>query len=419
DSSVAMTDVAVANPNATVNVTAPMVGGVGDVHINVLLSVDLDANDTIEVTFPSYMNVASAAFSRYSFGGSFTCSATGQVVTCTANGAIPGGMGTIYMTGITSYYAGTADITSFEIKDGGVAGKYIATDSSVAMTDIVALNRSTFVTIDSPTVGSTGNVALTLTLPVDLDSNDTIDITFPAYMNVASVAFASHNFGGGGAFTCAAVGQVVTCTANGAINAGSQKEIVMTGITSYYAGTADIAFLEVEDEGIAVNDIVIDSSIAMTDITAADAAASVVVASPTVGAVGNVTITLTLPVDLDADDTIDITFPAYMNVASVAFASETFGGAGTFSTCSDAGQVVTCTANGAITAGTGTIVMTGITSYYAGTTDITSFEVEDEGIAANDIATDSFVVMTNIAAADAAASVVVASPTVGAVGNVT
>jgi len=123
-------------------------------------------------------------------------------------------------------------------------------------------------------------------------------------------------------------------------------------------------------------------------------------ASPAVGAAGNTTVTLTLPIALANTDTVDITFPLHINAYSVAFASETFGGTGTFGSCSYAGgNVVTCTANGVITAGTGDIVMTGITNSYVATTDITSLEVEQGGTPANDIATDTTVALTDAIAA--------------------
>ncbi len=263
-----------------------------------------------------------------------------------------------------------------------------------------AANAGASIVVASPTVGATGNVTLTLTTPFALDAADTIDITFPAYMNVAGVGSAvTGTFESSDSITCAVASQVVTCTTTAATNATGT--IIMTGITSYYVGTTDVSVLEVENEGNATNDIADDTTTALTDIVAADAAASVTLGTNNyVGAVGNTTLTVTLPVNLDADDTIEFTFPASMNVAGVAFSSETFAGAGTLSGCAAASQLVTCTASGAITAGTGTIVMSGIKAAFAATTDMTSLEVEDEGVGANDIATDSVIAMTDTLSSD-------------------
>ena len=125
------------------------------------------------------------------------------------------------------------------------------------------------------------------------------------------------------------------------------------------------------------------------NVSAADAAASLTLANPSVGAAGDATLTLTLPVDLAASDTIVFTAPSILDVSSVAFSSETFSGGGTISGCTPSSQVITCTSGGAITAGTGNIVMTGITATNTGTSTITSLAVNDNSAGDADIATDA------------------------------
>jgi hypothetical protein len=118
-----------------------------------------------------------------------------------------------------------------------------------------------------------------------------------------------------------------------------------------YARSAASVVIQTDDTG--ANGLVTIGTPPTIATQAADAAASVALGlNQTVGATGDTTLTLTLPVALDADDTIELTFPASMNVASAAFSSETFSGAGTISGCAVASQLVTCTAGGAITAGT-------------------------------------------------------------------
>lgn len=292
----------------------------------------------------------------------------------------------------------TATSATISVDDtGGNSLVAIGTSPTVST---AAADAAASIEVASPTVGAAGTVTVSLTIPFALDADDTIDIAFPAFINVANVGAAvTGTFESSDSVTCAAASQVVTCTTSAATNATGT--IIMTGITSYHVGTADVAVFEVENEGNATNDIANDTTTALTNIIAADAAAAVTLGTNNhVGAVGNTTLTLTLTVNLDADDTIEFTFPSSMNVAGVAFSSETFAGAGTISGCSAASQLVTCTASGAITAGTGTIIMSGIKAAFAATTDMTSLEVEDEGVGANDIATDSVIAMTDTLSSD-------------------
>jgi len=157
-------------------------------------------------------------------------------------------------------------------------------------------------------------------------------------------------------------------------------------------------------------------------VAAADAAASVTLGTNSVvGAAGNTTLNLIVPVDMAATDTVVFTMPDNLDVSSVVFGSETFAGAGTFSTCTDALQVITCTASGAITAGTGTIVMTGITSKYAATGQtVLSLAVNDTSAAGADTATDASGTVTNTTVANAAASVTLgANSIIGTAGTTT
>jgi hypothetical protein len=162
--------------------------------------------------------------------------------------------------------------------------------------------------------------------------------------------------------------------------------------------TATALTISIDDTG--ANSLVAIASQPTVSTAAADAAASVVLGTNNyVGATGSTTVTLTLPLVLDADDTIDITFPSSINVSGVASAVTGTFEASDSITCAAAGQVVTCTTSAATNA-TGTIIMTGIKAAFAATTDITSFEVENEGNATNDIAVDSVVAMSDTLSSD-------------------
>jgi hypothetical protein len=127
---------AVADANASVMVTAyNIVGYIGNTNATFVLPVALANTDTVEITFPSHVDVSGAKFFSQTFGGAgtFSCSASGQVVTCTANGPINSGKADLVMTGIVNAAPGTADITSFLVKRGGKI--VFASDFNVPMSD--------------------------------------------------------------------------------------------------------------------------------------------------------------------------------------------------------------------------------------------------------------------------------------------
>ncbi|QQR55334.1 S-layer homology domain-containing protein [Candidatus Peregrinibacteria bacterium] len=408
-------DISAGDPNASVVLASPTVGAAGNTTVSFNPLVSLDAADEIIITFPSYINVSAlvtpvaATDTLTEAGGSPTisCASSAQLVTCTVSGgSFTSAAGTIVIPGITSFYTDTTDISNFQIEEEGGDTADIGIDTAVALTNVTAGDAAASVTLaGNSVVGASGNTTVAFTLTTALDADDTVQLTFPSYVDISLVVYGSQTFGGGGNFSCTPSSQIMTCAATGTITAGTGT-IILTGITGANVGTTDITSFEVENEGLDAQDIVTDSVVALTNVTAADAAASVVLGeNSVVGASGNTTVTLTLATALDAADTVDILFPTSVNVSGVAFGSKTFGGAGNFACTSPSTQLVTCTADGVVNVGTGNIVLTGITGANAGTTDITSLEVENEGTAADDIATDSVVALTDVTAADAAASV--------------
>ncbi len=180
-------------------------------------------------------------------------------------------------------------------------------------------------------------------------------------------------------------------------DASTIRILITANAAPQYAGTSNILLSGTTAAGGDTN----PSSLTYFDsivVSAADAAATVELgANAVIGSSGNTTVTLTLPINLAATDTVVFTMPDNLNVADTAFSSETFAGAGTFATCSDDGQVITCTAGGAITAGTGTIVLSGITAASAASSQtITAFAVKNvaSGGGAN-MATDTSVSVTD------------------------
>lgn len=195
----------------------------------------------------------------------------------------------------------------------------------------------------------------------------------------------------------------------GLITIQADQQMDSTDIITVHAAVNDLNYVRAaQTVTISTDDTGADNLAAIAisptvATTATDAATALIaVTNATVGGDHTVTTTLTVPFALDALDTIDITFPAFMDVSGVVdeVATGTFDDGGSVITCNAAAQVVTCAVSVTTTQTTGTIILENITSTYVGITDVTVFEVEDEGVAANDIATDSAVSLTNITTAE-------------------
>lgn len=201
------------------------------------------------------------------------------------------------------------------------------------------------------------------------------------------------------------------------VNGASTVRVIITaGMTPQYANaTSNITFA-----GTTVAADTNPSGTATINVSASDAAATLTLgANSVVGTAGSMTLQLTTPIDLVNGSTILFTAPSNLDVSGVTFSSETFGGAGSFSACTAAYQVVTCTSSGAHTAGTATIVMTGVRSWFeAFTQTIGSVSVKDAS--ANTQASDSSGTVTDTAAGSLTSAALSFSTNIAeAVGSVT
>ncbi len=303
------------------------------------------------------------------------------------------------------------DTTTDFLFSGATAAGGDTNPSGTASLNIAAgsANAATVSFAGNSVVGTAGNTTIAFSPLVTLDSADTIEITFPAHVSVTSAAYVSTTLAtGSGSPTissCSGAGQILTCTVGGTGNfATTAGNIVVSGIAGLYSSSSTIAIgdFQIEDENVSANDIAINTSaVTLTAVTAGDAGASIVLVGNQVeGTTGVTTVTLSIAKDLDADDTVDITFPSYLDVSGVSFTSESFAGAGTFTSCTETAQMVTCTANGAITAGTGDIVLAGIVAFTTGTADVELLEVENEGIDGANISSDLVVALTDVVATE-------------------
>ncbi|MFA5775542.1 MAG: S-layer homology domain-containing protein [Ilumatobacteraceae bacterium] len=365
--------------------------------------------------------VAGAGNGQYAVGGTGNRTLTIKW-DLTGWGAVGNGTSTIRVLATAgnapTYFDDTSTFTF-----GGTTAAVDTNPSGTADINVSAADAAASIALSTNSVvGAAGNTTLTLTIASALTNTDTVVFTMPANLDVSAVAFGSETFAGAGTIsTCTAAGQIITCTANGAITAGTGT-IVMSGIVSAYAATGQtVTSLAVNDVDAAGADISSDASGTVTDTTASDAGATITLASGTVGATQNTTLAFALGYAMANTDTVVFTMPDNLDVSGVTFLSETFAGGGTISGCAAVAQVVTCTANGAITAGSGAIVMSGITGKYTATGQtVTSLAVNDTSAAGADISSDATGTATDTTASDAAMSVTLGTNSVvGESGNTT
>ena len=292
---------------------------------------------TVTDTLPTGLTFVSGT------GASWACAAAGQVVTCTNPGPITsGGSSTITLT-VAIGAAASPSVTNrawvTSPGDVNTGNNSAATTTPVAVPTIpdlaiVKTATSVFIAGASATysidISNVGTAATTGAL--------TVTDTLPAGLTFTSAA--------GGGWTCAAAGQVLTCTNGGPFAVGASSSIALTvGVTAAAApSVTNRAHVATAGDTNAANDV--DSEVTPVtipgtpDLAITKAhAGSFVAGQPgtwTIGVsnVGSAATTGAL--------TVTDTLPT-----GVTFTS----GGGSGWTCSAAGPVVTCTNPGPLTAG--------------------------------------------------------------------
>jgi len=274
----------------------------------------------------------------YNAANSLTYSADGQQVTV----PITDSVGNECASGQAITIAGLAIVTRFvqtapsaaalvSVDNGSTAiGSAVNTSSTIALAsasdDAVA---SVSLAAGNTTVGGAGVTTVGFTLGYALANTDTVVFTMPAWFSITNGAITvdSESFAGAGTFTCAGVSatRVITCTAGGAITAGTGNILLTSGsVTALYLSTGtdaitDFAINFVADSGGGA-DVGNDATVTVTTTVAADANATIGLANASVGATQSTTLTLTLSTALANTDTITFTAPAILNVSGLASA---------------------------------------------------------------------------------------------------
>ncbi|OGF42614.1 hypothetical protein A2555_02420 [Candidatus Falkowbacteria bacterium RIFOXYD2_FULL_39_16] len=407
-------------------VALPVVGATS-VAVGVITLADVGGDDfaaaeqlTVAINAASYPNVVfddTVTFADLTIAGTCGHNASGAIAyngtdteatfTVFGGGACAAGE-TILITGLkveTLYASAAVDAGLVTVDNDTTAdGNPRTTTSTTSRAVTAAVDATAAITFGANSVvGTAGVTTITLTTPFALDVGDQVLVTFPAYVDItgdAEIATGTIDGGTATVVTCDDTAQVLICTVSDTDSLVTTGTIILQNITTSYLGTTDITVFEVEDEGTDGNEIVIESTVALTDVTAAALQATVTLGENAAGnlaGVTTITIVSGLPFVMDPGDTIDITFPSFIDISGPAeVATGTFdnGDVATI-TCDDSAQVLTCTVSAANTATTGTIILQNITSGEEGTTDITVFEVEDEGADANNIAVDTSVALTD------------------------
>jgi hypothetical protein len=268
----------------------------------------------------------------------------------------------------TVSYAGTWSLAANTFDQNAQnTGTYVLTSTTpiVATAQDSAATRAT-VTLGSAVAGATQTTSVNFTLPIALASGDTVEFTMPAYMYVGGLVEtnSAQTFDVLGAtFDCVDTAQKIVCTADGAISAGAGA-ISLIGVTGMYVADATaLTDFEVEAQGVAANDIAVDTSVAVPAITiGAVSSASITPRDMTASQYNPHTIAFTTPYIPNLGK-IKITYPSGWGLESVnGLNAHTLSGLDGTWTASVSGQVITLTQTGgsATSAGAKSLVLESI-----------------------------------------------------------
>ncbi|MCE7989582.1 MAG: DUF642 domain-containing protein [Caldilinea sp. CFX5] len=153
-------------------------------------------------------------------GGGFTCAATGQAVTCTGSSAIAANNGTATITLTVNPTTAGAKSNSASVVGGG--DNTPATSNTVDTT--VGGVPDLTVTIGQPAPSFVSGVASNVPMTVTNSGTGATTGPITATMTLPANTSAPANFTSG-SWNCTTVGQTVTCTQPGPLNAGASSTI--------------------------------------------------------------------------------------------------------------------------------------------------------------------------------------------------
>ena len=275
-------------------------------------------------------------------GTGWTCSAVGQNMTCTtSNQILVNGSNAIILT-VNPLSSGTV-VNNASVVGGGDSIPYVSnnviTNINAAPTPNLVISKSGPAT---GTVGTNYNYTLTVNNTGTVASSGTITATDALPTGLIFVS------GAGTGWSCAAVGQIVTCTSTNAIIVNGTSTINLT-ITPSQTGTyVNVASIIGGGDNTSST-----SNSVTTQINPASAPSlAIVKAGPTIATVGvnyNYTLTVSNTGTSNTNGQISVSdvLPTGLNFVS---------GSGNGWSCSAVGQTVTCISNNTIVVGTNSAI---------------------------------------------------------------
>jgi uncharacterized repeat protein (TIGR01451 family) len=308
-----------------------VVGGQGTYTLSVTNTGTSPTTGTL-----TYVDTLPAAFTFASATGTgWTCSAAGQVVTCTTTTAVANGATSPTIALVVNVVGSASTVTNSATASGGGAGTPSTANNSTTIVNNVPVAGGTKSHVGNFVVGQSGVYTITPKNTGVQPSSGTVTVTdtLPAGFTYTSAT--------GTGWTCAATGQVVTCTSTTVIAAGSSGNPITLTVA---VGAA--AFPSVTNSAsINFN----GSTATPTNPTQVDEGPRLVATKThsgnfTDGQQGVWTLGVSNTGSTATTDTITLTDTLQ---AGLTFVS----GVGTGWTCSAAGQVVTCTTSTVLAVG--------------------------------------------------------------------
>ncbi|MDP3975778.1 MAG: hypothetical protein Q8P95_02575 [bacterium] len=264
------------DPAATFNATAiATVGSVGSVTIQLWLPIDLEAGNSVGLTFPAQFDIDAAdtvvmASSFDAGAATFTAEVNAQTLSLQADDAVTAGQGTITITGIVSAYQAAPDSVSVGVETTFGNGEFISsTTDAIAATTAATLGGTPNVQPAALDKNTPTTVTVTFTSIVEVDNDDVIVVTFPTNYNVSSASggtCASMD----GDFATTVAGLAVTITRSNGTDtpAGAMTCTIANVITPFVSGVTGGYTIQVFQTGgvnlvqtaTAAGDVIVGSS---------------------------------------------------------------------------------------------------------------------------------------------------------------
>jgi uncharacterized repeat protein (TIGR01451 family) len=275
-------------------------------------------------------------------GAGWTCSAVGQNVTCTTPDTINNGASKAVTLNITVGSGAASSVTNTATVSSSVTDPDLSDNSG---SNITSVQKVSDLSIDKARVGSfivgqNGVYRLSVTNngPDAATGGLSITDTLPAGLSYVSYTGAS--------WSCAAVGQLVTCSRASSLGGGSSSSVDITvsvaaGAHPSVSNTATVSGANLD---------LVPGNNSDTDMSAVTASANIGISKTHVGnfvrgTTGSYTLAVSNAGPMSANNvTITDTLPAGLTYQSYS--------AGAGWSCSAAGQVVTCTRTGSYLVGT-------------------------------------------------------------------